>query len=143
LCTFDKALEHLDKYIAVEGPFDAVLGFSAGSVLGALYLAHTQRRGLSLPFKCGVFLASGNFADELKHAGLDVWSLENRIRLPSAHIWGSADTVAPKGGPELLRLFDPAQSHVLVHDGGHDVPKKEYVTEATNLIRRVVAMADD
>lgn len=134
------ALAQLDKYVETEGPFDAVLGFSAGAVLAGLYLSQKHRQGQDLPFKCGVFLSSASVLSELDHLGMGTTpSLDQLIPIPTAHIWGSADEVAPNGGVELSKLFSADQRRILVHGGGHEIPRKEYVTESVHLIRRVVS----
>jgi len=152
LSTLPQVLRQLDAYIASQGPFDAIMGFSAGAVLAGLYLLDKHRQGVTpLPVRCAVLLSAGSSAAALEALGFDdvpgtgagAGGEEDgrRIPIPSAHIWGSADDVAPGGGRDLSRLFEPGCRLSLVHDGGHEIPRKSYVTEAAHIIRRVLALA--
>ncbi|KAK4107385.1 hypothetical protein N656DRAFT_785395 [Canariomyces notabilis] len=139
LTTLRQSLHLLDHYVATGGPFDAVMGFSAGAVLAALYLAEKQQQCGALPFKCGVFLSSAVSAAEISYLGMEAQAIT--IQLPTAHIWGSNDLVAPSGGEDISRLFDPALRQTLVHDGGHELPRRHYLTEAGHVIRRTMQLA--
>jgi len=45
------------------------------------------------------------------------------IAMPSLHVVGEGDGVAPGGGgEELVRLFCPARAEVVRHGGGHFMP---------------------
>lgn len=135
-------LGQLDSYIVTQGPFDAIMGFSAGAVLAGLHLLRKQRQGEDLPFRCAIFLSAGASIPALEFLGIDPKE-EDRIQIPSAHIWGSADDWAPTAGRDLSRLFEPSRRLNLVHDGGHEVPRKTFVTESVHAIRRIVALAED
>ncbi|KAI0383338.1 serine hydrolase FSH [Hypomontagnella monticulosa] len=140
LSTAKRAMDQLDDYIATEGPFDVVMGFSAGAVLAAMYLIQKQRQAGSVPFKCAVFLASANNTAEMGYLGADV--SRDLIRIPTAHIWGSADQTAPMGGADLSKMCDPTQRFTLVHDAGHELPKQTYLTQAVQGIRKTVYLAN-
>lgn len=135
-------LNQLDNYIATQGPFDAVMGFSAGAVLGGLYLLLKQQQSKTLPFRCAILLSAGASTPALESLGIDPLEV-GRIQIPSAHIWGSADDWAPTAGRDLSRLFEPNRRLNLVHDGGHEVPRKTFVIESVHVIRRIVALAED
>lgn len=138
LSTLPPTISQLDKYISAEGPFDALLGFSAGAVLAGLYMAKKQQQRQTIPLKCGIFVASADIVQEAAYLGLtDVGSL----CIPTVHIWGANDSTAPTGGPAMTRMFDAATSHTLVHDGGHEFPKKQQLTDAAHSIRRAFALA--
>lgn len=130
----------LDKYIITEGPFDAILGFSAGSVLAALYLREKVRNGEMIPIKCGIFLASATSAREEEYLGLTKERDVARINIPTAHIWGAQDDIAPMGGQDVSQMCDQAVCFTLVHDGGHEFPRKGYLTEATKVVQRVLQL---
>ncbi|KAL2758195.1 hypothetical protein ACRALDRAFT_1080133 [Sodiomyces alcalophilus JCM 7366] len=159
LSTVPHAISQLDKYVAAEGPFDGLVGFSAGAVLAAMYLAQKQRQGgeggpakpQTPPFRCAVFLSSASSSAEFAHLGVDISAYSNDgdsstsdplIKIPTAHIWGSADETAPTGGLDLSRLCDPATRLTLVHDGGHEVPRKNLLTESVHIIRRTILLAE-
>jgi acetyl esterase/lipase len=131
----------LDSYVTSQGPFDAVMGFSAGAVLAGLYLLDKHQRDETLPFRGAVLLSAGSSAAALESLGVGGGC--RRIPIPSAHIWGSADDMAPDGGRDLSRLFEPSCRLNLIHDGGHEIPRKSYVTESVHIIRRVLALASE
>lgn len=134
------ALAQLDTYVADEGPFDGVLGFSAGCTLAGIYLAQKQQQGQQ-PFRCAVFLSSGPVSTEMERLGLHQGQ-DRRLRIPTAHIWGSADEVAPAGGRELFEFCEAGpKRQVLVHDGGHEMPRKDYLTKSVHVIRKVISHA--
>ncbi|KAI8633360.1 serine hydrolase FSH [Xylariaceae sp. FL1651] len=139
LATLQIAINQLDGYISSKGPFDAVLGFSAGCVLAAMYILHKQQQqqqqSPTAPFKCAVFLSCAEVREEVKYLGIDATS--DRIRIPTAHIWGSRDATAPNGGQDLRNLCEPATCLTLIHDGGHELPRSSHLTEACHVIRRV------
>ncbi len=139
LSTLSRAICQLDEYVAAEGPFDAIMGFSAGAVLAASYLIEKQRKGGKTPFRYGLFLSSASSAAEMQYLGVD--ALKDVILIPTTHIWGSADETAPTGGVDLSNLCDPTLKMTLVHDGGHQMPRKEYLTEAVHIIRRTIFLA--
>ncbi|KAI0181682.1 serine hydrolase FSH [Hypoxylon sp. FL1284] len=139
LSTLRTALNQLDDYVSTEGPFDAVLGFSAGAVLAAMYLLDKDRQGSTSPFKCGIFLSTADVTMETKYLDLDASPV--LIRIPTAHIWGCNDPIAPTGGQDLGRMCDSACRFTLVHGGGHEIPRREYLTESVHLIRKTMYSA--
>ncbi|KAI1485517.1 serine hydrolase FSH [Biscogniauxia mediterranea] len=139
--TLQNALDQLDSYIAFEGPFDAVMGFSAGAVLAAAYMLQKGRKSQKVPFRCAIFLSSAECAEELRYPGLDHTDRNNLIRVPTAHIWGLHDDTAPLGGKDLSCICDPTNRLVLVHDGGHELPRIGHLTEAAHIIRRAIRLS--
>lgn len=158
LDTLPGSLSQLDDYIATYGPFDVLMGFSAGAVLAAAYLLQkeTQRQKYNeteatdvdtefsvnpyAPIQCAIFLASAESANELGYLGLD--DRKSVIRLPTAHIYGARDGIAPTGGEDLSRVCDPSVRTVVIHQGGHEVPRKEALTDAVHAIRRTLLVAE-
>ncbi|KAK7927533.1 serine hydrolase FSH [Apiospora marii] len=147
------AVDQLEDYIRTEGPFDGVLGFSAGCVVAALHILEMQRRreqqydsgGAAvagndqpepppLPFRCAIFVCSAAVRGALEFLGGDPQA--ERIRIPTVHVMGSSDGVEPTGGQELSQLCDPVVRTVLVHDGGHEFPKGEQLIEMSHAIQR-------
>lgn len=157
LDTITPCLAQLDEYVMAEGPFDGVMGFSAGAVLAAMYLVEKQKQHQGagdgndgcgrFPFRCAIFLSSASNREEMGHvvggAIDDDLPLPPRLllRIPTAHIWGAADRTAPTGGEDLARFCDPALRLTLVHDGGHELPRREYLTKAVHVIRRTIYLA--
>lgn len=133
-------MAQLDSYIAVGGPFDGVMGFSAGAVVAALYMADKHRRGEQSPFKCAVFLSAAKIIEEQEYLGFNV-AKRPLIQVPTAHIWGANDLTAPTGGHDLSRLCEPALVQTIIHDGGHEIPRKGYLTDAVHAIRRTIFAA--
>lgn len=143
--TLVEALAQLDRYVEDEGPFDAVLGFSAGCTLASIYMMQKQQQGRQQPFKCAVFLSCGPISTEMGLLGLQQGGPNGpnqRLRIPTAHIWGSADEVSTTSGAELFELCEAGpKRQMLVHDGGHEVPRKDYLTESVHVIRKVTSHA--
>lgn len=139
----------LDSYISAEGPFDAILGFSGGAVLAATYLRSRYCHsgpGLcngKVPLRCSIFLSCASFNPKGicrgKKSPLDA----ELIKIPTLHVWGSKDVIAPNGGRDVSNIRDPAQQHILVHDGGHEIPLQGYLVELLHAIRRILAVAGD
>ncbi|KAK7699884.1 hypothetical protein SLS64_011314 [Diaporthe eres] len=138
LVTFHDATRMLHEYVSMEGPFDAVMGFSGGAVLAALYMAELQQQGKEVPFKCGIFIASADSTAEMRHLGLK--SQTEMSHIPTAHIWGSNDVTAPTGGNELSQICKVETRHTVVHDGAHEVPRKQNLTETVHAIRRTFGL---
>lgn len=144
----------MDSYIALEGPFDAILAFSQGASLAATYLIRkfeqdaVQQR-LNPGIKIAVFLSGllpvdyNALVDDnvrLLEYGID----EKVIPLPTANIWGSKDFQWSKSSWELSELCTKEERTVFIHDGGHEVPaskSKGAVIKAVHTIRRAVHTA--
>lgn len=135
LSTLQDTIKQLEHYIVQEGPFDVLMGFSEGAVLAATYLL-TQKAGQVGSIKAAIFLSSAETADELEYMGID--PSKASIKIPTAHVWGSSDRKAPSGGKDLAALCEPIMCLTLVHDGGHELPKKEALTKAVHTIRRTL-----
>ena len=158
--TMDTAIDQLDKYIKIEGPFDGIMGFSQGAGLAAMLILRAGKTIVSSedtkddsfpprPFKCAVFLSAEPPAnpEALKRGHIE-WMKQNStaydpITIPTAHIWGCNDNIYPEFGPVLYELCDESQKLKYVHAGGHEVPghkAKDDATKAVQAIRRVLDM---
>lgn len=137
--TLQLAIDQLDNYVSLEGPFDAIMGFSAGAVLAAIYMLQKVRKSEPVPFRCAIFLSSADIAGELRCLGLS--NTEDLIRVPTAHIWGLHDDTAPNCGENLSNICDPTNRLVFVHDGGHELPRGHHLTQAAHTIRRVIRLS--
>lgn len=76
----------------------------------------------------------------MAHLGVDLH--RDLLRIPTAHVWGSADETAPTGGVDLAQLCDPSARLTLVHEGGHEIPRKAHLTECVHVIRRTLYLAE-
>lgn len=138
--TLQTAINQLDGYISSEGPFDAVMGFSAGAVLAAMYILQKQQRSAAVPFRCAIFLASADSTIEKETLGFDGCNI-GLIQIPTAHSWGLHDSIAPQGGQDLSRLCDPSARLTHTHQGGHELPRGEQLVEFSHIIRRTMRSA--
>ncbi|KAI1638277.1 DUF341 domain protein [Biscogniauxia mediterranea] len=147
-----KALDLLDAYVVAEGPFDGILAFSQGAIIGASYLVWKMQtapesKPPTMPFKCAIFFSAS--------AAFDFRALENGefreltrdvdgelIQIPTAHIWGLNDTTID--AVTVSGLGTPDKTETYVHDGKHEVPgvrMKAAVKSSVQTIRRVIEMA--
>lgn len=109
---FHESVEFLRAFIAQNGPFDAVLGFSQGAACAALLV------GAGLPIGRAI-LIGGFVSNDPEHA-----TLYANLSLPSLHVIGQADRIVPPEASLALaaRFTEPT---IFEHDGGHVIPKSE------------------
>ncbi|KAH8691693.1 serine hydrolase FSH [Phaeosphaeriaceae sp. PMI808] len=140
------ALDQLGVYLAIEGPFDGVMGFSQGALLAIAYMVRYQHENpqAAQPFKCAILIASTNACEllDLLRAetipGLPVGVTP--INLPAAVIVGEQDT-SSTGDENTTQLFDRNTLSVFVHGGGHEAPGPNIpnsLTGSVKVIRRAV-----
>ncbi|KAF2006531.1 DUF341 domain protein [Amniculicola lignicola CBS 123094] len=147
-----KALNDLDAYIEVEGPFDGVVAFSQGASAATSLMLHRLQqdrlRELMDPvFKCGIFLGAAVPCDPAALANGMVrgmtYEMDGKvIGVPTTHIWGEKDT-SPYP-PRLSSLCAHETRNVYIHRGGHEVPGShmdEALTESVRVIKRAISMA--
>jgi hypothetical protein len=145
-----KVLADLQKFIAVEGPFDGVIAFSQGAtVASTLIVQHARRNPGAAPvFKCAIFFSGGQPCDPdlLDYGKLRLMNFEEDgevIFVPTASIWGRNDPLPWMG--KIDRVCAADQRIVYIHDGVHEIPgpkMKDAVTDCVNVIRRVVDMVE-
>jgi pimeloyl-ACP methyl ester carboxylesterase len=148
------ALSQLDAYLASEGPFDGVIGYSQGASLAATYLIRTAQRHPSapLPFRYAIFFSGGRPLDPraLDEGRLhlidpeDPAGVSGIIGLPTANIWGRNDKLWPGSSEILFKLCDATTRTSYVHDEGHDVPgarAKEAIQGSVRAMRRAMDKA--
>ncbi|KAI0144467.1 serine hydrolase FSH [Xylariaceae sp. FL1272] len=137
-----KAMENLEGFIAIEGPFDGVIGFSQGAALAAAVMARRWQKdpvaeATNPIFKCAVFFGAGLPCDpaaleagQVRGLSPDTdWGL---IRVPTTHVWGREDSSSHP--PILAELCDPNLRQVYVHEGGHGIPGSQMSMELTNCV---------
>ncbi|KXX75425.1 Family of serine hydrolases 3 [Madurella mycetomatis] len=141
-----KALNQLEVYVASEGPFDGLLAFSQGATISATYLAHAQRRGVTVPFKCAIFFSTGGVfdVDLLAKGEISMLTPEDVgevIQIPTAHIWGLNDSTVRSAAVAAVCAREKRQ--VFVHDGAHEIPgvrSPADVKSSVRVMRRVISM---
>ncbi len=132
------AVNYLAEFVASEGPFDAVMGFSQGASLAATLIlrSHEARKGdpssahyQPNPFKCAVFLSGQLPFDcaalergEIRQ--LDPDHDDVVMEIPTANFWGVNDTLYPGASPKLCRLCAEGSRLEVTHMAGHGIPSK-------------------
>ncbi|KAF2807003.1 uncharacterized protein BDZ99DRAFT_393444 [Mytilinidion resinicola] len=147
-----KAVNDLEAFVAVEGPFDGVLAFSQGASVATTLMVRSQQRDrpgdlLSPVFKCAVFLGAAVPCDAARLDEGVVREMTHEadgevIQLPTTHIWGEKD--GSPYPPQLAALCASRQKNVYVHGGGHEVPSSntdEALRESVRVIKRAISMA--
>ncbi|KAF2158514.1 hypothetical protein M409DRAFT_61585 [Zasmidium cellare ATCC 36951] len=139
------AVDQLNSFVEVEGPYDGVIAFRQAVGVVATWMA-SQARQKKPSFKCSVFLSGAapavdyNALQKGIFVQLDPRALDCRIEVPTAHIWGTNDQWkdAAEATSQLCRADVRS---ALVHQGGHEVPgvgSKEALHETLNMIRRAI-----
>lgn len=145
-------IDALEAYIAAEGPFDAVMGFSQGALLAATLLARKVKQAphqqlIDPVFKCAVFFSGGHPYDSTTNSRGEFLDMEmegEKISIPTTHVWGSNDQIWPGRAIKLSEICKEKGRTIYIHDGGHDIPgpkSKAAVTNIVHSIRRTVDSA--
>ena len=124
------ALDDLDKYVAQEGPYDGVMGFSQGAALAAMLIIrhHSSPRGDKDDlFRLAVFICG---AVPHKEAALRRGMVEfldptidgQPVKMPSTNIVGGKDPHICNG-ITLGHLCQERGKVVFDHGGGHEIPR--------------------
>lgn len=124
-----EAYDMLYDIIEEEGPFDGVLGFSHGGTLATGFIAHHVKHKPyeTVPFRCAVFFNSmPPFRMNDNDSPVFESGLEGLIKIPTLHVVGNKDFVY-NYSLELHSLCDEKSSTILVHDGGHEIPRSKKV----------------
>jgi predicted esterase len=150
-----KLYDDLSAFIASEGPFDGIMGFSEGAGVAASLLAAQEKsratQGESkFQFKCGIFFCGAEAFDAPSLQSGKLRKLESStdgqiITLPTAHIWAKEDTLHPKFGQSLRKVCMDAVAEEFLHDLGHAIPgaqSRSGVLEATRAIGRTIERAE-
>lgn len=136
------AVNDLAAYIAENGPFDIVLGFSLGAALAATLLlqphdddnhdevpSHAVARRLvsSAVFVCGILPVD---RADLRHGEM-VWLDASQalqrwgpIMIPTVHSWSKQDIEYPGQSQQLMGMCLEADRIELLHTAGHGFPSK-------------------
>lgn len=132
------------EYVAAEGPFDGVLGFSQGGILAASLLA---RNIFPSPFAFAIFICSGPpFSPHLLDIGTVQYhnaDLDGEVlKLPTTIILGTQD-VGRIGAIKLAELCQKGTRNMYEHEGGHEIPvrSKEVTQQMGAIVQKTIAQA--
>ncbi|KAF4960433.1 hypothetical protein FSARC_10493 [Fusarium sarcochroum] len=141
------AVDDLSEYIAEEGPFDGVLGFSQGASLAAMIMVRA-RHANPPPFQFAIFFCAGlPYSEKALRAGeLKFLRVEDTtgpiIHVPTANIFGTKDPDVSYS-KALVDLCQPWGRVVLDHGAGHEIPRVpvETVDDMARAVEKVVTKA--
>lgn len=125
-----------------EGPFDGIIGFSNGALLAANMIIEDTRLGTLDPNLKLVILLSPPRIDNLGFSKGKVDEI--LIHLPSAHVWGSNDTICSDTPSIIADICARDVRSTFVHNCGHEIPggkDKEMVIGVVRVIRRAINAA--
>ncbi|KAJ4773127.1 rhodanese-like domain protein [Rhynchospora pubera] len=131
---FNESCSHLDETIMRNGPFDAILGFSQGAAMAALYCKHKQSLNSSLGFRFGMFF-SGYRAPLKGYDG-------DPIRMPSLHCFGNGNDhkdrqIDPSQSVALRAMFYQGSCKTIEHDMGHIIPARSpYIDQIKDFLSK-------
>jgi predicted esterase len=134
-----KAVNDLREYVATEGPFQGILGFSQGATLGAMLLALS-------PMSFGIFICGARpFSTKWLQKGImqlvDPSKEGPSVSMPTVHILGRKDA-GVEWSWQLVETCSEEMRVVWDHGGGHEIPTKpEVVAEMVNAINRGIVKA--
>lgn len=139
-----EAYELLYETIALDGPFDGILGFSHGGTLAAGFLIHHAKMYPHQPplFRCAIFVNSlPPFRMNPGEHPVIEEELEGYIRIPCVNIAGAKDPLFDYS-MALHRICDPRQATFVVHGKGHDIPNdRKNITVLAAAIRKLAIQA--
>ncbi|KAL4909665.1 hypothetical protein BDW74DRAFT_173160 [Aspergillus multicolor] len=120
-----RATELLEQYVAAEGPYDGVIGFSLGSILALSWMIQRQQEKETAPFKVAIFFSSIfplRDMDALRQGRVVTLESipEECLDLPTAHIWGANDE-GQEHAQNTHRACKAETRSVYVHGKGHEI----------------------
>ncbi|KAM0727293.1 Esterase OVCA2 [Formica fusca] len=119
LCVgFDESIALIEKIFTEQGPFDGILGFSQGAAFVSILCA-MKRKILQIEFNFAIMI-SGFKSLCAPHAKY----YDEKINVPSLHIYGENDQVIPTAMTEHISCLFPNKKEIR-HEGGHYVPSKK------------------
>jgi hypothetical protein len=151
--SFVMALDQLDAYIAAEGPFDGVIGYSHGAGLAAMLLVRNKHLKPSNPplFRVAILFSPVSVYDPVAYLERqevrvldDVGGGPPAIDIPVVIVYGDRDPRKDecKG---VKAICNPKAVWEYVHDGGHEVPgvrAKGALPETIKFARRGITTAE-
>ncbi|XP_017874448.1 PREDICTED: esterase GA18864 [Drosophila arizonae] len=113
---FQESLRYVEDVWKTQGPFQGLLGFSQGACFVGLICGLAKKKLTSIRPEFAV-LSSGFISGSLVHMS----AYEERITIPTLHIYGLTDEIIPKEMSESLAAHF-RNVEVLEHSGGHYFP---------------------
>lgn len=114
------SMKRLNEYIAAEGPFDGLLGFSQGASMVTRLLKWQETDGLNRKFKFVILVGGVPPAEFCGNNGSASPIPCNLSSVPSLHIMGESDPFLPQS-KKLEALFGGKRT-TMVHAEGHNIP---------------------
>ncbi|KAJ5729752.1 uncharacterized protein N7483_004260 [Penicillium malachiteum] len=121
--TVGEAIEHTQRFIEEQGPFDAVMGFSQGAALAAaMIIEHAKTHPGQPPlFRAAVFLCGASPWESsglmLIHPTPDTYP----INIPTANVVGRQDPIY-EASMKLYGLCEPSKAMLYDHGSRHMIP---------------------
>ena len=120
---FEQTLEYIESVFEAKGPFDGILGFSQGACLAGILCKIAESSSSSSKFNSIKFnfaiITAGFKSGQAQHNVY--YDLEEKIKMPTLHIFGETDKVIPaEMSAELVNYF--IEPKVIRHSAGHLVP---------------------
>ncbi|OGE52772.1 hypothetical protein PENARI_c009G10283 [Penicillium arizonense] len=124
-----EAYQLLNETVALEGPFDGILGFSHGGTLAAGFMIHHAKMYPDEQplFRCAIFINSlPPFRMDPGPGQRPVIDdgLQGFISVPCVHVAGAKDPLF-EYSLALHRICNASSSTFAVHGKGHDVPSDQ------------------
>ncbi|KAF2732823.1 hypothetical protein EJ04DRAFT_302833 [Polyplosphaeria fusca] len=143
--TAAEALEFLKGIIKEHGPFDAIVGYSEGSILaGTLIMREQALReagGYNNHFKLAMFFGGWPPLKQDLTGMMYCDETDEVIPIPTCHVIGSLDPYVD-GSMALYNVCDPETAILFDHAKGHTLPRtKETVKELGDTIRDMIKEA--
>lgn len=113
---FQESLHAVEEAWKTQGPFQGLLGFSQGACFVGLICGLAKKKLTSIRPEFAV-LSSGFISGSLVHMS----AYEERITIPTLHVYGLTDEIIPKDMSESLAAHFK-NVEVLEHNGGHYFP---------------------
>ncbi|XP_064549925.1 esterase GA18864 [Drosophila montana] len=113
---FQESLRVVEDAWKSQGPFQGLLGFSQGACFVGLICGLAKKKLTSIRPEFAV-LSSGFISGSLVHMS----AYEERITIPTLHVYGLTDEIIPKDMSESLAAHFK-NVEVLEHSGGHYFP---------------------
>lgn len=144
--------DDLSDFVASEGPFEGLIGFSEGGCVAAtMMMEDAHRPSSTLGFKCGIFFCGLTpiRLDALRETDGKLQYLDPSVdgvllHIPTAHIWSPDGNIDPGMGRTLVHLSEKGLREELVHHLGHCIPGQlsdEGLVETVRIINRTIEKA--
>ena len=122
--TLNESVTSVIDYIKQNGPFQGVLGFSQGAIVGVATLLNILPQ-LPLPdcVKFGILVGCPTINDPTLKSALHNLKQQQREQISTLHVSGMNDTLITSAMSEaVFNYFDPSRAEFHQHKGGHYVP---------------------